>query len=66
MSQSNREKLDAADYALIGAGVGAAGVGNSAGLIGLATTLSLMPVCAVAGAILGLLLWGIKSLADKS
>ena len=64
MSQQKDEKWSAKDCAFVGALVGGAGVGNSAGLIGLSATLSLMPACLVVGAVGGLLWWGVKSLID--
>jgi hypothetical protein len=58
------EKWDARHYAAVGAGVSLAGLGESAGFIGLSTTLSLVPACIVVGVIGGLVWWGIKSLVE--
>lgn len=66
MSQQNDEKLGAKDFAFIGALVGGAGVGNSAGLIGLSATVSLMAPCLIAGAVIGLVCWGAKRLIESS
>ena len=41
-----------------------AGLGESAGFIGLSTTLSLVPACIVVGAVGGLVWWGIKRLVE--
>ncbi len=65
MKQPNDEKWSAKDFAFIGALVGGAGVGNSAGLIGLAATASLMPVCLVVGAVAGLAFWGVKRIIES-
>ena len=65
MEEERKEKLSAAEHALIGAGVGAAGVGESIGLIGLSAGLAVLPVSIVAGAIGGLLWWATKKIAEK-
>jgi hypothetical protein len=65
MKQQNDEKWGAKDFAFVGALVGGAGVGNSAGLIGLSATVSLMPVCLVVGAVAGLAFWGVKKLIES-
>jgi hypothetical protein len=62
--QHNEEKWGPKAYAAVGAGVSLAGLGESAGFIGLSTTLSLIPACIVVGVIGGLVWWGIKSLAE--
>jgi hypothetical protein len=62
--QQDEEKWGPKAYAVVGIGVSLAGLGESAGFIGLATTLSLIPACIVVGAIGGLVWWGIKSLAE--
>jgi hypothetical protein len=63
--QQKDEKWGATEHALVGAGVGAAGVGNSIGLIGLSAGLAVLPVSIVAGAIGGLLWWATKKIAEK-
>ncbi len=55
------KQWSAKDYAVIGGLVGGAGVGNSAGFIGLSTTLTLLPFCVAAGVIGGLLWWGVRT-----
>jgi len=64
-NQEKDEKLSATEHALIGGAVGAAGVGESIGLIGLSAGLAVLPVSIVAGAIGGLLWWAVKKAAGK-
>ena len=45
-------------------GIGAAGVGNSIGLIGLSAGIAALPVSIVIGVVGGLVWWGIKKLAE--
>ena len=65
MDEERDEKWGAAEHALVGAGVGAAGVGESIGLIGLSAGLTVLPISIVAGAIGGLLWWAVKKAAGK-
>jgi len=65
MDEEREEKWGAAEHALVGAGVGAAGVGNSIGLIGLSAGLAVLPVSIVAGAIGGLVWWAARKIAGK-
>jgi hypothetical protein len=62
--QHDDEKWGAKAYAAVGIGVSLAGLGESAGFIGLSTTLALIPACIVVGVIGGLLWWGITRLAE--
>jgi len=64
-SQENDKKWGATEHAVVGAGVAAAGVGNSIGLIGLSAGLAALPVSIVAGAIGGLVWWAAKKAAGK-
>lgn len=64
MQQRTEEKWGPKAYAVVGAGVSLAGLSESAGFIGLATTLALVPACIVVGMIGGLIWWGVKSLAE--
>lgn len=64
MDEHQEEKWGAKEHALVGAGVGAAGVGNSIGLIGLSTGLAVLPISIVVGAIGGLAWWAVKKIAE--
>jgi hypothetical protein len=64
-NQEKDEKWGATEHAIVGAGVGAAGVGNSIGLIGLSAGLAVLPVSIVAGAVGGLLWWAARKMAGK-
>lgn len=55
----------ATEHAIVGAGVGAAGVGNSIGLIGLSTGLAVLPISIVVGALGGLVWWAAKKITEK-
>jgi hypothetical protein len=65
MDEQREEKWGATEHALVGAGVGGAGVGSSIGLIGLSAGLAVLPVSIVAGAIGGLVWWAAKKVAGK-
>jgi hypothetical protein len=56
------EEWGAAEHAAVGAGVGAAGVGNSIALIGLSTGLAALPISIVIGAVGGLAWWAARKL----
>ena len=60
-----QEEWGAAEHALVGAGVGAAGVGNSVALIGLSAGLAALPVSIVIGVAGGLVWWGVRAIAKK-
>jgi len=64
MAQQQEEKWGASEHVITGAGVGAAGVGTSAGLIGLAASIAALPFSIVIGAVGGLAWWGIKKLTE--
>jgi hypothetical protein len=64
MNNQNDEKWGAAEHAVAGAGVGAAGVGSSVGLIGLSAGIAALPVSIVIGVVGGLAWWGIKKLTE--
>jgi hypothetical protein len=66
MDEDKQEKWGATEHALVGAGVGAAGVGNSIGLIGLSAGLAALPISIVVGAIGGLAWWTFKKIGGKS
>ncbi len=65
MDEQREEKWGAKEHALVGAGVGAAGVGNSIGLIGLSAGLAALPVSIVVGAVGGLVWWAARKLGEK-
>jgi hypothetical protein len=65
MDNHQEEKWGAAQHALVGAGVGAAGVGNSIALVGLSTGLAVLPISIVVGVIGGLAWWGVRKIAEK-
>ena len=66
MEQQQEDKpWGAVEHALVGAGVGAAGVGNSVALIGLSTGLAALPVSIVIGVVGGLAWWGVRAIAKK-
>jgi hypothetical protein len=65
MDEEREEKWGATEHALVGAGVGAAGVGNSIGLIGLSAGIAALPVSLVIGVAGGLLWWAVKKAAGK-
>ena len=65
MDEDREEKWGATEHAVVGAGVGAAGVGNSIGLIGLSAGLAALPISIVMGAIGGLAWWAVKRAAGK-
>jgi hypothetical protein len=56
-------KWDATDHAAAGAGIGAAGVVQTAAVIGL-SGFALLPVFVVLGALGGLAWWGVKKIAE--
>jgi len=60
-----QEEWGATEHALVGAGVGLAGVGNSIGLIGLATGLAVLPISIVMGVVGGLAWWAVRAIAKK-
>jgi hypothetical protein len=60
------KKCGAAEHAAVGAGVGAAGVAHSIGLIGLSTGLAVLPISIVIGVVGGLAWWGVRKIAEKS
>ena len=60
-----QEEWGAVEHALVGAGVGAAGIGNSVALIGLSAGLAALPVSIVIGVAGGLVWWGVRTLAKK-
>jgi hypothetical protein len=60
-----QEEWGAMEHALTGAGVGAAGIGNSVALIGLSAGLAALPVSIVIGVAGGLVWWGVRALAKK-
>ncbi len=64
-NQENDKKWGATEHALVGAGVGAAGIGNSIGLIGLSAGLAALPVSIVVGAVGGLVWWAAKKASGK-
>jgi hypothetical protein len=64
MKNEQEEKWGAAEHAAVGAGIGAAGVGNSVGLIGLSAGIAALPISIVIGAVGGLAWWGIKKIAE--
>ena len=64
MEKEHEEKWGAKEHALVGAGVGAAGVGNSIGLIGLSAGIAALPISIVIGVVGGLAWWGIKKIAE--
>ena len=64
MDKPREEKWGAAEHAAVGAGVGAAGVGNSVALIGLSTGLAALPIFVVLGALGGLVWWGIRKITE--
>jgi hypothetical protein len=66
MDEQQEEKWGAAEHALVGAGVGAAGVGNSIGRSGLSAGLAVLPISIVAGAIGGLAWWAARKIGEKS
>jgi len=65
MDEQREEKWGAREHALVGAGIGAAGVGNSIGLIGLSAGMAVLPISIVAGALGGLVWWAAKKIAGK-
>ena len=65
MDEERDEKWGAKEHALVGAGVGAAGVGESIGLIGLSMGLTVLPISIVMGAIGGLAWWAVRKIAGK-
>jgi hypothetical protein len=64
MAQEQDEKWGASEHVIVGAGVGAAGVGSSAGLIGLSLSVAVLPLSIVIGAVGGLAWWGIRKLTE--
>jgi hypothetical protein len=64
MDDHREEKWGAKEHALVGAGVGAAGVGNSIGLIGLSAGLAVLPLSIFVGVVGGLVWWGVKKIAE--
>ncbi len=64
MDEDKQEKWGAKEHALLGAGVGAAGVGNSIGLVGLSVGLAALPISIVVGAIGGLAWWAARKISE--
>ena len=62
MPEEKKESLNFTECLLTGAGVGAAGLGSSAGFIGLATTLACAPIAIGIGVAGGLAWWGVREL----
>jgi hypothetical protein len=65
MDNQEDKEWGATEHALVGAGVGAAGVGNSIGLIGLSAGIAALPVSIVMGVAGGLLWWAVKKAVGK-
>ena len=65
MDNHEDKEWGAREHAIVGAGIGAAGVGNSIGLIGISAGLAALPVSIVAGAIGGLLWWAVRKTTGK-
>lgn len=61
--ENSEEKSGPGEHALIGAGIGAAGVAQTVAIVGTAA-LPVLPVFLVIGAIGGLAWWGVKKLAE--
>jgi len=61
MENETEKPWGAKEYALTGAGVGAAGVGNSIALIGVSTGLAVLPLSIFVGVVGGLAWWAIKA-----
>jgi hypothetical protein len=53
-------------YALTGAGVGAAGVGSSVGLLGVSAAIAAAPVSIVMGIIGGLVWWAARKIGEDN
>ena len=67
MDEHQKEKpWGAAEHALAGAGVGAAGVGNSIALIGVSTGLAVLPLSVFVGVVGGLAWWAIKAMVRNT
>jgi hypothetical protein len=64
-NQEKNKEWGATEHAVVGAGVAAAGVGNSIGLIGLSAGLAALPVSIVVGAVGGLVWWAARKMAGK-
>jgi hypothetical protein len=64
MDEHHEEKWGAKEHAAVGAGVGAAGVGSSVGIIGLSAGLAALPISIVVGVVGGLVWWGVKKIAE--
>jgi hypothetical protein len=66
MDEQHKEKAwGAAEHAIVGAGVGAAGVGSSIGLIGLSMGLTVLPISIAMGLAGGLLWWAARKVVEK-
>jgi hypothetical protein len=66
MDEQRKDKeWGASEHAIVGAGVGVAGIGNSIGLIGLSAGLAALPVSIVVGAVGGLVWWAARKMAAK-
>jgi hypothetical protein len=65
MDEEREEKWGASEHAVVGAGVTAAGVGSSIGLIGLSAGIAVLPASIVVGAIGGLVWWAAKKITEK-
>ncbi len=63
--QKEDKDWGATEHVAVGAGVGAAGVGSSIGLIGFSAGIAVFPVSIVAGAIGGLVWWAAKKAAGR-
>jgi hypothetical protein len=62
----NDNKMGPGGYALTGAGVGAAGIGSSAGLIGISTAMAAAPILIPLGIIGGLICWAFGKDSDNT
>lgn len=66
MEKHEEEKpWGAGEHALVGAGVGLAGVGNSIGLIGLSAGLAALPFSIFIGVAGGLAWWAARKIAKE-
>lgn len=60
------DKMGPGGHALTGAGVGAAGVGSSAGLVGISTAIAAAPIFIPLGIIGGLIWWAAHKLSEDA
>jgi hypothetical protein len=63
MPEEKKESLNFTECLLTGAGVGAAGLGSSAGFIGLATTIACAPFAIGIGVVGGVAWWTLRAIA---